>query len=189
MRERVLDIEILRECFACDAERGHLIWKRRPVRHFKTEKSQKIWNTTHAGAKAGTVGTDGFNRTSVSIDGDRFCLLVHRAMWALTRGRWPDHDIVPANGILSDDRPGNLREVTRKRVMQTRREMKKNKLGLKGVSRSRDKFEARIMRDGSRVHLGTYSAPEIAGQAYLAASQVYERSLASDISGEDQCLA
>jgi hypothetical protein len=154
MRYCLPDLAFLKECFACDAERGRLIWKTRPAHHFSSERSTKIWNTKFAGNTAGKTGTDGFNRTSITIDGVRFSVLVHRVVWALTKGKWPDHHIVPDNGIRSDDRPVNLREVTRTRIMQTRGPSKSNKLGFKGVSRNKNKFEARIMRDGRGTHLG-----------------------------------
>jgi hypothetical protein len=95
-------------------------------------------------------------------------------VYLYVHGRIPEQ-INHKNGILSDDRPENLREVT-----ASQRNMSKiaGRLGRdlpKGVSQHKwvktNPFYARIKANGKTVHLGYFATPEEAAAAYDAAAK------------------
>ena len=50
-------------------------------------------------------------------------LFEHRVVWAMFHGRWPDNYIDHVNGVRSDNRPENLRDVSH--VENMRRSLKR----------------------------------------------------------------
>lgn len=106
----------------------------------------------------------------VSIDG--FKEKGHRVVFAMVHGRWPTGDIDHINGIRSDNRPENLREVTESQNLHNTGGRKNNKSGYKGVSwySGQQKWVAEIMVSRVRHRLGYFDDPEVAHYAYLSAS-------------------
>jgi hypothetical protein len=75
------------------------------------------------------------------------------------------------NGNGLDCRKSNLRHCTRSENMMNSQKMRSEKTATsckyKGVRRSKNgKFEARIMKDGKRISLGTFEKAEQAAKAY-----------------------
>ena len=98
-----------------------------------------------------------------------------RLAWFYVTGQWPTHDIDHKNGIRSDDRFRNLRDVpTYVNVQNERKARSNNQHKVLGVlpSRTKGKFVARIgLPDGTKKWLGTFSTVEQAGSAYLVAKR------------------
>lgn len=73
-----------------------------------------FWKTSsrghRIGTRAGSEQSDGYSRVYV----ERTKLPVHRVVWAIVNGRWPEPGKVidHINGNPRDNRPSNLREVT-----------------------------------------------------------------------------
>jgi hypothetical protein len=80
----------------------------------------------------------------------------------------PDH--IDGNGL--NNQRSNLRASSQAENMRNRRRNIANVAGFKGVSPTRDgsKWRARIWRDDTSVHLGTFATPEGAARAYDAAA-------------------
>ena len=88
----------------------------------------------------------GYLSVHCRLDKREFFIYLHHAVWAVCKGCWPTQQIDHINGIKTDNRIENLREVCDS-------ENKMNKLlpckpnaqtGLPGVCPNRNKFETRI---------------------------------------------
>lgn len=122
---------------------------------------------TRAGDEAGSLKPNGYVR--IVVDGTR--LWMHRVVWAMHNGRWPDAEIDHINGIRHDNRIENLRVVTQALNQQNQRSERSNSSGLLGVTRDGIRFYARIHVDGKKIHLGSFAAAEEAHAAYVAAKR------------------
>lgn len=102
--------------------------------------------------------------------------MVHRVAWFLHYGKWPDGQIDHKNGIPSDNRIDNLRDVTQEINMQNQRKPHKNNIsGFLGVSqsgRASKPWKASIKTNGVNKNLGYFLTPEEAHIAYLKAKKV-----------------
>lgn len=93
---------------------------------------------------------------------------VHRLAFVYMNGEWPEFDVDHINGDPSDNRWANLRSATRTQNNQNQSEARSNSsTGYLGVSKSKNKFEARIVIDGKKRHIGNFSTAELAHAAYL----------------------
>ena len=119
-----------------DPETGKLFWLPRPVEMFPKETKfcggiellARSWNTKNAGKEV-TRTTLGY--ICPRILGRNYA--GHRVAWLLHYGKWPEHHIDHINGIKTDNRITNLRDVPREANMQNMRLQKRNKTGVPGV--------------------------------------------------------
>lgn len=159
MRNTNITASALREKLAYDASTGEFVWV------------SGVGNVP-AGSVAGSVGKRGY------VD---ICVLkerhgAHRLAWLHVTGRWPDGEIDHKNGIKSDNRFENLRDVSRSVNTQNIRAAHRRNMsaGLLGVRRSDTKsarYNAIIMAGGAVKCLGSYASPEEAHAAYVAAKR------------------
>jgi hypothetical protein len=121
-----------------------------------------------AGKIAGNVSSCGYLR--IGIGGRPSCIVqAHRLAWFWMTGEWPRGDIDHINGVRTDNRWANLRDVPRHINLQNQRRARCNsKAGLLGVAMCRDRFQAKIQIDGKRTYLGTFNTAIEAHQAYVA---------------------
>lgn len=153
-----LTAERVRELFEYDPDSGVLSWKG------PRKGRQK------QGLEAGFLISDGYQK--VGIDGRRYPL--HRVVWLYVFGVWPEGQIDHVNGVRSDNRISNLRDVTAAVNCQNVRKARgSSKSGLLGASwhKQRNRFQAQIKVDGSSRFLGLYATAEEAHQAYLVAKR------------------
>lgn len=163
-------IKFLRQCFECDGKSGILIWKNRPSNHFSSEISASRWNGRWAGTVAGNVMKIGYRRVSVMINGKVEHLLEHRIIWAMQSGKWPSKIVDHINNRPKDNRISNLRLATVSKNRMNSIGRRESKVGLKGVTANRTRFDSRIMADGESQYLGSFGSAIEAHQAYRAAS-------------------
>lgn len=95
-----------------------------------------------AGQVAGGLGPTGYLR--VRVNGVYHS--VHRVVWAMTYGQWPDHDIDHIDGNPLNNKPSNLRKSTQALNMRNTARRSDNTSGVKGVSwnKQRGMWRARI---------------------------------------------
>jgi hypothetical protein len=128
-------------------------------------------NRVRKGAIAGKIGNRGYLR--LGIDGGRY--QAHRLAWLWHYGQWPHGDVDHINGQRDDNRIANLRIATRSQNLWNSRRQSRNTSGFKGVSfdKNRRQWQAHICVTGHVIHLGRFSSPEAAHDAYISAATRY----------------
>ena len=153
---RKLTLERLKEVLSYDLETGIFRWK----------TISKFSNRT-VGQVAGCP-----NLGYVKIKIDRIEYLAHQLAWFWITEDFPDHHIDHINGIRNDNRGSNLRESDYYLNAENKRAAQKNSaVGLLGVRRIKNRFNARITVDYKIKCLGTYDTAEEAHQVYLTAKR------------------
>jgi len=86
--------------------------------------------------------------------------MVHRLVWALYYGALPKGQIDHINGVRSDNRIENLRDVTHRENMMNTTMSIKNKSGVMGVcwDESRARFVSHMTVNGKTLYLGRYKS-------------------------------
>jgi hypothetical protein len=144
----------------CDFERGVLLWKWRP-------EVSKTWNTRFAGKEAlNSISIYGYKRGHLA---GRHAF-AHRVIWFLAHGEWPT-EIDHINGIKTDNRLCNLRNVSRGENMKNICRPKDNKTGVPGLKLDKrtGKWVAAIGFNGRMKHIGVFDSFEDAKRARLDA--------------------
>lgn len=96
----------------------------------------------------------------------------HRLAWFYVYGVWPTGDIDHINGIKSDNRIQNLRDVSKTLNQHNQRKAhSQNSTGVLGVRPRGNRFSARIVINRKDKHLGCFDTAEAAHEAYLAAKR------------------
>lgn len=145
-------IERLHELFACNPETGAVTRK----------INRGPWK---AGQRVGRVSTKGY--IQVYVDGT--CIQLHRVIWAMCKGKWPEGQIDHINNIKDDNRLANLRVASNGENQINSGIQKNNSTGYRGVTWNvgRKKYQARL----GQKSLGYYEDPEDAHKARLEAER------------------
>jgi len=147
----------LREVLHYDPDLGWFMWLVAPP-----------YSQIQPGDIAGRMDSRGY--VALYVDGVRY--KAHRLAWLWMNGVWPEGQIDHRFEIKDDNRISELRDVCNAvNVRNVSKARTNNKLGLLGVSPSRDRFKASIRVDGKRISLGTYDEPEAASRAYNEAKR------------------
>jgi hypothetical protein len=94
---------------------------------------------------------------------------VHRVIWAMHTGAWPELSIDHIDGDTKNNAIHNLREVTTAINSRNTKLYDSNTSGFIGVTcTTSGKWRARIGYDGGRICLGSFDTPEEAYAAYRA---------------------
>lgn len=143
--------------FSYTPETGELVWKYCPTK-------PKL-----VGSVAGSLHRSGYLNVNIGQRSYR----VHRIIWLIVYGRWPVDFIDHINGIKTDNRLVNLREVSHSENMQNQRAAHKNNFhGSLGVTlRPNGKWQARITTRGVRVSLGCFCSKQEAENTYINAKK------------------
>ena len=166
-----IDIHLLREAVTYDAETGELKWLERPEHHFPSARIRNTVNSRLSGKPAFAYRN---NHGYLMGCFGQVKVPAHRAAFALMTGRWPE-DIDHINGVPTDNRWVNLREVGAVENSRNSARSKRNKSGRTGVrwNPQQGRWVAFIGNAGSTVHLGTFADKALA----VAAREAAERQL------------
>ena len=95
----------------------------------------------------------------------------HRVAWALHTGGWPIGQIDHIDGVTTNNKWSNIRDVTAAVNSQNKREAyRNNQSKVQGATpMPTGEFMSRIFRNGRRVFLGVHPTAVAAGAAYQAA--------------------
>lgn len=151
-----LSAERLREVVHYDSETG--VFTR-----LKSRRSDRV------GERLGY--NDGVGYLAGTIDNKKFRL--HRLAWLYVYGEWPGNHLDHINGVRSDNRICNLRNVTQVENQQNRwRPNKNNDVGVLGVHlTATGKYRARFCLHGVERYIGTYLSKEEASLAVISAKR------------------
>jgi hypothetical protein len=142
---------MLTDYLHCNTKTGILTWQKKPNRRIVL------------GSVAGSKTRDGYIR--FILNGISYN--AHHVVWFFYNGVMPtqlDH----INGIKTDNRISNLREVTTAENAQNHSRCHvDNKSGLLGVSPNGKKWRATIRINGKQMSIGTFGTPEEAHKAYV----------------------
>lgn len=125
-----ISIDLLRQLIRYDSKTGKLYWLPRARCHFKTVRNCNAWNTNYAGNECGYSTNGAYIRLRI-FDRNFFA---HRVAWAIHHGQWPT-EIDHINGVRTDNRITNLREVTTQQNRQNAAQHSRNTSGVSGVGR------------------------------------------------------
>lgn len=164
-----------RELLSYNPETGELCWLQRSEKHFTATPHRTAlqqanwWNSRNAGKQAFTaVNPDGYHCGIIL----RKSMSAHRLIWAIYFGEWPS-EIDHINGVRTDNRIANLREVSRSENCRNRGLIITNQSGVRGVHHLKTgRWTAAINdRCNTRKHLGTFDSFAEAAQARLNAEK------------------
>lgn len=160
MTKKETEIEnIVESLFYCDAKKGKLFNKIRRNNYVKQD------------AEVGYLTNYGYLVTRIN----RKIYQVHRLIWRLYYGKWPNFHIDHINRNKTDNRISNLRDVTNRQNHQNK---KCHRMGhLVGTSyRERDnKFRSHIKVNYKQLFLGQFESKLEAHEQYLRALKAVER--------------
>lgn len=147
---------------------GSLSWLPRERPDFTSDGKWRCWNKRFANAEAGVANPIGY--IQIKLFGRQF--LAHRIIWMMMCGENPlqiDH----INGVRSDNRFLNLRNVTHKENNQNMAVQRKSISGCNGVvwQPSSAKWLAQIRDHGEYRRLGLFADLEDAVRARKAAER------------------
>ena len=163
----------LRKLLRYEPETGKLFWKERTPDMFEDSKQTaehkcSRWNSRLAGKEA-------FN--GINIEGYKRGLIwsrqyiAHRIAWAVHHGSWPEQQIDHINGVKTDNRMCNLRDVSATENGRNRTLQANSTSGVTGVNWNKGarKWRACIRVQQKYVYLGHYRAIDDAIAARKAA--------------------
>lgn len=152
---------------------GQLVWRPRPLHHFKDASYQSRWNDKFVGKSAGSL-SGSVRYLRITFAGRTY--LAHRLIWLHVYGVWPNGEIDHINGDRTDNRLANLRLVDHCANARNAALPSHNTSGVIGVSYDArdDLWHAYIgIGAGSRKSLGYFKTKSEA----CAARQAGERLL------------
>lgn len=153
-----INADDVRHLLSYDAESGIFSWLNPKSRNCKVSAEVGSW--------------DFYGYKTVRLYGKSYKL--HRLAWLYVYGKWPSGDVDHINGVRSDNRICNLRDVSRRINLQNQRSAKNNKsTGLIGAyfDSRKNHYYARISMNNKSVHLGTFATAEEAHKAYVEAKR------------------
>ena len=150
-------LENIKEYLQYNEETGELIWIKTPS------------NAVKVGDVAGNINPDGRKR----IQFFNKLYYSNKLTWLLKTGRYPDEMVDHKDNNPSNDKFDNLRLANNQTNHQNQRLRSDSKTGYKGVSKAKNRFQARIVVNGKRLNLGCYSSPIEAAIAYDNAAKQY----------------
>ena len=164
-----MEPEDLRQLLSYNPETGELVWLSRDESWFKKASDAKGWNKKYAGTKAFQTLYCGYLQGHIL----KKHYFAHRVSWALYHGFWPSDQIDHVNGIRSDNRIANLRDVSHSDNQKNVKLRHDNKSGMPGIDWKvgASAWRVRVSRDGARRLVGYFKNLDEAVAARRRAQQ------------------
>ena len=170
-----VSVALLSEALDYDPTSGVVAWKTRPMHHFCSRKSWASWNAVFAGKAVGRISVAGYLVFQITTQQKVSTLKVHRVAWALHYGDWPKQQIDHVNGVRTDNRLVNLRDVSNFENARNHRRSSTNTSGYTGVTfhKRSGKWMAQINHKGQHHYLGVFQDIEEASAVRKAAADAF----------------
>jgi hypothetical protein len=120
-------------------------------------------NRIKVGQIAGTINHTGY--LHIRLDGKLY--QAHRLAWFLYYGKWPTNHIDHINGIKTDNRINNLRDVTRSENQLNRKGHRDKTYKYYNFHKQINKWQVQKRIEGKQKHLGCFETEELARQFVL----------------------
>jgi len=159
-------VEQLRDRYAYDPETG-VVTYRHGLRH----------RPDYAGREVGSIAPNGYR---VARFGPRL-YGIHRLIWLMQTGEWPELGIDHINRNKTDNRWSNLRLATKRQNAANSGPLRTSKSGIRGVcydERLR-KWIARGRVNGKSTYFGCYATADEAAQKYREVARMQYGEFAS----------
>lgn len=157
--------DVIRSLLSYEQETGKLFWKPRDRSLFKTQRGYAAWHANFSGKEAFIYvdSTTGYRKGAIFGR----TMYSHRVIWAIVHGDNPKGQIDHINGVRTDNRIVNLRDVSRSENNKNIRLKNCNTSGFNGVSWSKGakKWVAYIQDNGKRKVIGYFHDLESAANA------------------------
>lgn len=161
------EVKIARRLYSYEPKSGVLFWRVDRIAHLRNHSTF----AARKGDVAGWLGKTGY----------RYAILCGRKrkstwiIWAIVHGRFPKNQIDHRNRVRDDDRLRNLRDASPSQNICNIGIRSNNTSGYKGVSWStqRNKWRATIKAHGKQMHLGFFTNPRKAWEAYAVAVHLH----------------
>lgn len=153
----MVSVEFLKTHIAYDPLTGVFVWI--------APRSTRL----KPGDVAGRVSNRGYRH--IMLNNRRYA--AHHLAWLWVYGVLPSREIDHINGNRDDNRVINLREATRSENQQNVGKRSDNSSGFTGVSwnAKTKSWKAQIAVNKKKIHIGLFSDPSTAHQAYLSAKR------------------
>lgn len=163
--KNLLSIELLRENFILDPDRGGVLWG-------ASGRKRRI------GSLAGTINPKGYRQIFLRLNGVNYRLYAHRIAWAIHSGEWPIGEIDHINGVKDDNSISNLRAASASENKYNKPKQANNWCGLKWVKRDKrqriNPWRACVRKDKVEYAKGGFSSKEEAYEwASITASKLH----------------
>jgi HNH endonuclease/AP2 domain len=114
------------------------------------------------------IDAEGYVACQLYINKKRHIIKAHRLAWFLYHGELPSNQVDHKDGIKTNNKIDNLRDVTNHQNQW-------NKTSVKGYTwdKNAKKFHARIHINYKEIHLGRFNTEQEARSAYLEAKKKY----------------
>ena len=153
--------------------REQAFWRQFLRTHYRYDPKTGLLKNRY-GQECRNISTGGYLSILPKIKGRSIRIMAHRAAFMIMNGRWPlfvDH----INGVRTDNRWRNLREVTRTENLRNTARRYDNKTGVTGVRKNRSgRYSAFIHADSKNVPLGTFDTIFEAACARKSAEILYQ---------------
>lgn len=173
MKQEPVPAALLRALLRYEPETGQLFWRPRSPEIAAASgckdpgKAARIFNKQFAGREAFTATSHAGYKVGAIFDGG--ILYAHRVAWAIAHGEWPTEQIDHANGVRSDNREANLRQVSQSQNSQNSAKRRGAGSRFKGVS-----WSPAVGRWCMQISSGGRKSPPSFHGSEIEAAQAYD---------------
>jgi hypothetical protein len=127
-----------------------------------------VWKKNSISKKSGSIAGSKYKNGYIYIQINKKIYRAHRLAFLYMTGNFPENFIDHINHIRDDNRWTNLRDATLSQNQANRVNQKNNTSGYKGVSWNKQckKWKAQISYMYKDIHIGLYTTPQEAAEAY-----------------------